>query len=1249
MRSAVLRSFLLVCISSSLSLCLAQTTLSLSSGSVASGGSISLNLSLASSGTKPSGLQWSLNYPTNEITGVTVAAGPAATAAGKSILCSGTQCLLYGVNTQSIQNGVAAVLTFKLASNASGNLAVQLNTAVAASATGSSLTVGTGNGVISVTSVGVAVSPSAVSLGASQTQQFTATVTNSSNTSVTWTRSPAIGTISSSGLYTAPSSVTSQQTVTLTATSVADTSKTATATVTITPAVAVSVTPTTATLGPGKTQQFAATVVNASNTSVTWARSPAIGTISSSGLYTAPTGVTSQQTVTITTTSVADTSKTATATVTVTPTVAVSITPTTATLAPGGTRQFTASVANASNTSVTWSRSPAIGTISSSGLYTAPISVTNQQTVTITATSVADASKTATAIVTITPAVAISVSPATATLGPGGAQQFTATVTNVSNTSVTWTRSPAVGTISSSGLYTAPASVTIQQTVTVTATSVADTTKSATVSILLQPGVVVAATSVWNSTAKPALADAGDSSAVEVGMKFRSDVAGVVTGVRFYKASTNTGTHTGHLWANTGTLLGSVTFTTETASGWQQASFATPVSINANTTYIVSYYALNGHYSDDIGGFTTGVDNPPLHALAAGVDGPNGVYRYGSTSGYPNISWKSSNYWVDVVFLPGTAPVSVAVSPTTATLAAGGTQQFTATVSNASNTSVTWTRSPAVGTISSSGLYTAPTSVTSQQTVTITATSVADTSKTATATVTITPGVAVSVTPTTATLAPGGTQQFTATVANASNTSVTWSRSPAVGTISSSGLYTAPTNVTSQQTVTITATSVADTSKTDTAIVTITPAVGISITPTTATLGSGGTQQFTATVANASNTSVTWTRSPAVGTISSSGLFTAPTSVTSQQTVTITATSVADTSKTATATVTITPAVAVSVTPTTATLAPGGTQQFTATVANASNTSVTWTRSPAVGTISSSGLYSAPTSVTGQQTVTITATSVADTSKTATATVTITPAVAVSVTPTTATLAPGGTRQFTATVVNASNTSVTWTRSPAVGTISSSGLYTAPTNVTSQQTVTITATSVADASKTATVTVTITPAVAVSVSPTTATLAAGKTQQFTATVANASNTSVTWTRSPAIGTINSSGLYAAPTSVTAQQTVIITATSIADPTKYATATITITPASAVSVAITPATVTLHAHGTQQFIATVSNASNTGVTWTLSSATGSITSAGLYTAPSSVTTVQTVIVTATSVADPSKSATSTITLYPAFGF
>ena len=108
----------------------------------------------------------------------------------------------------------------------------------------------------------------------------------------------------------------------------------------------------------------------------------------------------------------------------------------------------------------------------------------------------------------------------------------------------------------------------------------------------------------------------------------------------------------------TATRLATVTFTNETASGWQQALFATPVAITSNTVYVASYHANNGHYSEDTNYFAEqGVDHPPLHALADGVSGGNGVYAYGASSVFPSQTWKAANYWVDVLFV-GDSPAN---------------------------------------------------------------------------------------------------------------------------------------------------------------------------------------------------------------------------------------------------------------------------------------------------------------------------------------------------------------------------------------------------------------------------------------------------------------------------------------------------------------------------------------------------------------------------------------------------------------
>lgn len=172
---------------------------------------------------------------------------------------------------------------------------------------------------------------------------------------------------------------------------------------------------------------------------------------------------------------------------------------------------------------------------------------------------------------------------------------------------------------------------------------------------------------IWPSTTVPGIPDSGPDSAVELGVKFRSDIAGYITGIRFYKGSGNTGVHIGNLWDSSGSLLGTVTFSGESSSGWQQANFSSPVAITANTVYVASYHTNVGHYSNDQDYFAgTGIDNPPLHALADGVSGFDGVYTYGSTSSFPSLGWNSSNYWVDIVFTPttiSTHPTVLSVAP----------------------------------------------------------------------------------------------------------------------------------------------------------------------------------------------------------------------------------------------------------------------------------------------------------------------------------------------------------------------------------------------------------------------------------------------------------------------------------------------------------------------------------------------------------------------------------------------------------
>jgi hypothetical protein len=278
---------------------------------------------------------------------------------------------------------------------------------------------------------------------------------------------------------------------------------------------------------------------------------------------------------------------------------------------------------------------------------------------------------------TVGPAAAITAPAAGATVQSGSATTVSGTATDTgggvvggvevsTDNGATWHPAAGRGTWTYTWVPGSTGTATLRVRATDDSGNVgADTTRAVTIGARSCP------CSIWSSGITPSTPADPDGSATEVGTRFRTDVAGTVSAIRFYKSSTNTGTHVGHLWTNTGTQLASVTFTGESASGWQQATLSTPVTLAANTTYVVSYYAPTGHYAGDTNYFTTqGVDNAPLHALKDGADGVNGIYRYGT--GFPTESWESANYYVDVVFSPGNAPPDTTAPTVTAKSPAAG-------------------------------------------------------------------------------------------------------------------------------------------------------------------------------------------------------------------------------------------------------------------------------------------------------------------------------------------------------------------------------------------------------------------------------------------------------------------------------------------------------------------------------------------------------------------------------------------------
>jgi hypothetical protein len=459
----------------------------------------------------------------------------------------------------------------------------------------------------------------------------------------------------------------------------------------------------------------------------------------------------------------------------------------------------------------------------------------------------------------------------------------------------------------------------------------------------------------------------------------------------------------------------------------------------------------------------------------------------------------------------------------------------------------------------------------------------------------------------------GETQPFTAMVSNSTNTAVTWSVNgiqggdTTLGTITPEGVYTAPAILPIPHTVTVQAVSVADPSQSGTGAITIASSFSLSLTGPTS-VNAGSTTTFTATLTPVPDSdpsrAISWSVTGAgctgasCGTISSSGVYTAPSLPPSPATVQITATPQADPSKAASVSVTILPVITVSVSPTSATVGLGASQAFQATVTGATDTTVTWDVNDVVGGNSTVGTilnsqtnpdfttYNAPLTLPAGGSITIQARSNASPSVSASATVTFTAAINVTLSPASATLAINERQTFSVQVNNTPNQNVTWQVngiaggnatvgqicvvgvSPCQPVLSSNGGsvdYLAPAGVPSPNPVTLAATSVADNTKSASASVTILPHVVVSVLPGNVTMAGGAQQRFIATVTGTNNQQVIWSIAGpgcaiagACGTIDSTGLYTASATVPTPDLISVVATSSEDPTQSGTATVTIT-------------------------------------------------------------------------------------------
>src|SRR5882762_324332 len=506
-------------------------------------------------------------------------------------------------------------------------------------------------------------------------------------------------------------------------------------------------------------------------------------------------------------------------------------------------------------------------------------------------------------------------------------------------------------------------------------------------------------------------------------------------------------------------------------------------------------------------------------------------------------------------------------------------------------------------------------------------------------------GVSVAVSPPSASVLLGEPQVFTATVSNSTNTAVNWNvngisgGNPAVGTISTSGVYTSPGDLPATGSVTVQATSAADNSKGATALVTVMSDITVSVSPQTMPVELGAARLFAATVNSTGNPdrAVNWIVSgggcaaTACGAIDPAGTYKAPQVLTAPPSVSIRAISVADPSKSGAAAITITSSFSLTVAGP-ASINAGTSADYTATLVPAANSNpsdvISWSVSGpgctgnACGTITSGGLYTAPSFAPAPPTVQITATPLADVSKATAVAVNVISIVSVTVSPSSATVALGSAQAFHAVVTGAQDATVTWDVSGIVGgsttlgTIANSQTdpnnttYTAPVSLPGGGSVTVRARSNANPNFSATMTVTFTAAINVTLTPSSASRAMGHRQTFMVQVNNSANQNVTWQVSGIAGGGISAGQicvaasnpcqqisasnggsvdYLSPAGVPSPNPVTVTATSQADTSQSASANVNILPHIVVSVL--PGSASLASNGQQRFTATIGGTDN----------------------------------------------------------
>jgi uncharacterized protein (TIGR03382 family) len=582
------------------------------------------------------------------------------------------------------------------------------------------------------------------------------------------------------------------------------------------------------------------------------------------------------------------------------------------------------------------------------------------------------------------PVATIIVTPVNPSVAAGATQAFTATALDSNNnpvaTTITW--STTAGTITTAGLLTATCTPgTITNGVSATAPNGVVGRTNVTVVLGSPNNVAITPTaptvkSQGTQQFTAAVRDSCNNPLPGASITWSASAqAGTITSTGLFTASCSRGPWSNAITATSGAISGRTDVTV--GPGDVAAVSLTPMSptVPAGTTQLFAATAADGCGNTVMNApITWSTTAPGASITSTGIFSAgqsNGTFANAVTASTPGASGPvSGSTGVTITGGSGSTVSSITISPMSTTLATGGTQQFTATALNASGQAVsgapiTWSIVNGGGTISQTGLFTAGTTA-GAFAGTVRA---ASGSVSATASVTITPGpvATVSVSPMTATLAPGGSTTFTAQPrdanGNAVTATVTWTATSAAGTITSGGVFTA-SNTPGTYAAGVTAT-VGNVSGNATVTIQTGALASLTVMPTLAMVQAGATAAFTVVGRDGSGTQVpvtpTWSVVSGGGTINAAGIFTAGTMAgTFGNTVRVEANGLA-----AFASVRVSPGpvIAVTVSPGSATVMAGGTQAFTAEARDAFNNvvpiGVAWTSQPAAGTINAGGLFTA--------------------------------------------------------------------------------------------------------------------------------------------------------------------------------------------------------------------------------------------------------------------------------------------------